>query len=236
MMFGRKIRGVKAVDKRLIAILAAIVVLFAGIYALTSNKDSAQNSNGSSKSEPTSHVKGQGAKNVTLTEYGDFQCSVCFAYYPIVEQVVEKYKSDIKFQFRHLPLVEIHTNAFSASRAAEAAGMQGKFWEMYDQLYDNNNWQQWTRAQRPKTFFDNYARSIGLDMQKFNTDYASEAANDAINADISKFEETKLQKSTPTFFINGKHVPNSQLSGQNGPSVEMFSKVIDEAIKNNQNN
>lgn len=217
-------------DKRLIVILAAIVVLFAGIYTLTGNKDNTQNSSGNSNVQASSHIKGEGSKGVTLTEYGDFQCSVCFAYYPTVEQVVEKYKADIKFQFRHLPLVEIHTSAFAASRAAEAAGMQGKFWEMYDQLYGNSNWQQWTRAQRPKTFFDNYARAIGLDMQKFNTDYASETANDAINGDIAEFNKTKLQKSTPTFFINGKHVPNSELANDNGPSVEKFSKAIEDAI------
>jgi protein-disulfide isomerase len=218
-------------DRRFFAILAAITLIFIGIFIFTGSDKTSDTGNSGSKAKPTSHVYGEGKKAVTLTEYGDFQCSACFAYYPVVSQVVETYKNDIFFQFRHLPLIQIHPNAFAASRAAEAASYQGKFFEMYNQLYSPDNWQSWTQSQRPKTLFDTYAKDIGLNMEKFNADYGSTKVNDAINADIAAFDKTKATKSTPTFFINGEFVDNSRFLGSDGrPDPNAMAKVIQEAI------
>lgn len=218
-------------DKRFLMILAGIAVLFIGIFMVTGSGKDKQTSDTGGTVQATNHKYGEGTKGVTLTEYGDFQCPACLSYYPIVGQVIETFKNDIFFQFRHLPLVQIHPNAFAAARAAEAAGMQGKFFEMYDQLYNPDNWQTWTKSQRPKSLFDTYAKSIELNMEQFNTDYGSTKANDAINADLAAFDKTKATKSTPTFFINGELVDNSKLVGSDGrPSVEAMSKLIQEAI------
>lgn len=219
-------------DKRFLAILGLLAAIFIGVFVFAGGGQQTENGGETTSSaQPTNHLYGEGEKGVTLTEYGDFQCPACLAYYPVVTEAVEKYKQDIHFQFRHLPLVQIHPSAFAAARAAEAAGHQGKFWEMYAKLYDPNNWNSWTRSQRPKAMFDTYAKDLGLDMEKFNQDYGSTKVNAAINADLAAFDKTKATKSTPTFFINGEYVDNSRMVGPDGrPSVDAISKVIEEAI------
>src|SRR5688572_15092390 len=115
-------------NKPFLAIIAVIILIFGGIIFF--NKKEANNTQ-PNNAKPTSHVIGEGSTGVVLMEYGDFECPACGQYYPVVEQVAEKYKEQITFQFRHLPLVQIHQSALAAHRAAEAADKQGKFWEMY---------------------------------------------------------------------------------------------------------
>lgn len=201
------------------AIVAIIVVIFGGVMFFN-NSDSSNNGSANGDAKPSNHVKGDGKTGVTLVEYGDFQCPFCGQYYPIVQQVEQKYKEQITFQFRHLPLLQIHQNAFAASRAAEAASLQGKFWEMYDKLYQNQ--EAWSETGKPLEAFSTYAQQIGLNVDQFKQDFSSSAVNDVINADIREFDKTKEQKSTPTFFLDGKKI--------SATSVDEFSKLIDEAI------
>lgn len=183
---------------------------------------------GTKNSQPTSHITGQGKKKVTLMEYGDYQCPVCGAYYPTVKQITEKYKNEIFFQFRNLPLTQVHPNAFAAARAAEAAGLQGKYFEMHSLLYENQ--QSWSQTSDPTTFFKAFAQQIGLDINKYNSDYSSAVVNDAIQADITAFGKTGQQQATPTFFINNVYVSNEKLADSNGPSLDKFSQQLDAAI------
>lgn len=203
-------------------ILIACVIVFGGIL-FVSKKDAAapKNADGSPV-QPTNHVRGDNTKGVTLVEYGDFQCPACGGYYPIVEQVFEKYKNDISFQFVNFPIATIHPNAVLAHRSAEAAGNQGKFWEMYNLLYQNQ--QSWTNlsAAQAGTSFRSYAESLKLDMNKFDTDQKSQATNSIINADVSKGKAAGVS-GTPTFFINGKKIENPS-------DLEAFNKLIEEAI------
>ncbi len=209
------------------AVIAAIVLIFVGIYVFTGNKDSkSSKTSNSSSASVSNHTVGKGTTGVTLVEYGDFQCPYCGQYYPILKQVQTKYNDQITFQFRHFPLTSVHQNAFAASRAAEAAGLQGKFWEMYDQLYPNQ--QAWSATSDPSSYFENYARIIGLDVAKFKKDYASTVVNDTINADMAA--GTKLGiTGTPTFYLNGKKIDVTQ-------SVDDFSKQIDAAIAKKSGN
>lgn len=203
----------------IIAIVVSILALF-GIYTLTSNKDNGNSNNKSSNSSLTSHVTGQNAKKVTLVEYGDYQCPACGQYHPLVKQVVDKYNKDIQFQFRNFPLTSIHPNARAAARAAEAAGLQNKYWEMHDLLYEQQN--TWESSNSVITIFEGYARQLGLDVTRFKADFASEKVNKVINADFA--EGTKLGiQGTPTFFIQGKKIENPQ-------TIEGFNKLIDQAI------
>lgn len=203
-------------------ILIAIVIVFGAILFI-SKKDAAapKNADGSAV-QPTNHTKGENAKGITLVEYGDFQCPACGGYYPIVEQVVEKYKADISFQFVNFPIASIHPSAVLAHRSAEAAGNQGKFWEMYNLLYQNQ--QSWTNlsAGQAGTTFRSYAESLKLDMAKFDTDQKSQATNNIINADIAKGKDAGVT-GTPTFFLNGKKIENPS-------DLEAFNKLIEEAI------
>ncbi|TAH36681.1 hypothetical protein EYC59_00700 [Candidatus Saccharibacteria bacterium] len=222
-------------DKRFWAIIGVIVVIFGGLVFYNNTKKDTSSSQNNSSTGATNHVKGNQSSKVTLVEYGDYQCPACESFNPTVDAVYEKYQDKIKFQFRNLPLTQIHQNAFAGARAAEAADLQGKFWEMHDTLYASSNWQVWSTAQDPKPYFWNYAKNLGLDEAKFKTDFASSTVNSRINADMAAFDETGEQKSTPTFFINGVVVKNSDLlDSNNQPSLEKFSAVIDAALAKNQ--
>jgi protein-disulfide isomerase len=202
------------------AIIGVIVLIFVGIIVLDKKEDT----NSTTNAKPTNHLIGENKAGITLTEYGDFECSFCGQYYPLVEQVKEKYKDQISFQFRHLPLQSVHKHAFAAARAAEAADKQGKFWEMYNLLFQNQT--TWSKADDASTQFEQYAVQLGLNLGQFKKDVVSSEVNAIINADIAEFKKTKARMSTPTFFLEGEPIQPT--------SVDEFSKLIDEAIKNKQ--
>jgi len=209
-------------DKRFLIILAAIIVIFGGIFVVS--KKSSGNKSGSSSSstsQPTNHIRGNGKKGVTLIEYGDYQCPFCKQYYPIIEQLFAQYKDDIYFQFRNLPLVSLHPNAFSAARAAEAAGLQNKYWEMYAKLYQNqDNWKDSTNLLNT---FTTYAQQISLNTTQFKEDYASGKVNNSINAYLAEFKKTKAKEATPTFVLNGRVIESPQ-------SMQAFQQLLDIVI------
>jgi protein-disulfide isomerase len=209
-------------SKRFLIIMAALVVLFIGVIIINKNGKS-DNSNGSSSSQGTNYILGAGKKGVTLVEFGDFQCPACGTYYPIIEQVKQKYINDITFQFRHFPLVQIHPNAMVAHRAAEAAGRQDKFWEMYSLLYTRQ--QNWVDSSNPTTIMDDYATELGLNIDKFKSDFSSADVNDAISADIKLAQEAGAN-GTPTLVLDGKKLDTLP------QDLAAFSKLIDEAIAN----
>ena len=179
---------------------------------------------------PQDHAQGRADAPLTLLEYGDYQCPICGIYYQPLKEVSEKYSKEIKFQFRNLPLTSIHPNAFAASRAAEAAGLQGKYWEMHDRLYETQN--SWSSSSSPVSIFEGYAKSLGLNMAQFKLDYPSSKVNSLINADMDAFAETKQEQATPSLFINGKHIDNNSLSDPSTgrPSAEKISKLIEDEI------
>jgi protein-disulfide isomerase len=215
------------VDKRFMGILGALIIIFIGIFVISQNSSGNNGSTNNSGAQPTNHVQGEGKKGVTLVEYGDYQCPVCSAYYLPVKQAVNQYSSDIYFKFRNLPLSpNPHPNAFAAARAAEAAGLQNKYWEMHDKLYETQN--EWASATNPQTFYNTYAQQIGLNMNQFKQDYASSKVNDAINADLAAFEKTGQDKATPTFYLNGKYLPNTSLTDPKtgAPTAESIGNVL----------
>ncbi len=213
-------------SKQFWGMLAVITLLLGGVYVVTNKDDTTSNGN---TGAVTKHFTGENAAKVTLQEYGDFQCPVCGTFLPTVKQVKEKYAKDIQFQFSHLPLTQLHPNAFAASRAAEAAGEQGKFFEMHDLLYQTQT--AWSSSSSAQTIFNGYAQQLGLNVDKFKSDYGSSKVNGAINADLAAFKKTKEDLGTPTFFLDGKKIDNGDLfDSNNQPSLEKFSKLIDAAI------
>lgn len=148
------------------------------------------------------HVFGKADSKVLLVEYGDFQCPGCGSAYPRIKAITESYQDQLGFVFRNFPLTSIHPNAMAAAAAAEAAGLQGKYWEMHDSIYQNQSeWENLAGTDRTNMFVS-YAKTLGLDEAKFKTDIAS----DSINQKIS-FDEAIAQKinvdATPTFYLNG---------------------------------
>ena len=218
-------------DKRFLAIIGVIIVVFGGVIFFQSQHKSSNGGNTGGSSQPTNHVEGKADSTVKLVEYGDYECPACESYFTTVQAVQAKYNTTVAFQFRNLPLTQIHKHAFAGARAAEAADLQGKFWQMHDALYTQSNWTQWSTSSNPNPYFQQYARQLGLDVTKFNTDFSSATVNDRINADLSAFNKTGQDLSTPTFFLNGKYVPNGELLGSDQqPSIDAFSKLLDNAL------
>lgn len=216
-------------DKRFLAIIGVILVIFVGAFFLKSNNKDNQTS--SNSTQPTSHVQGNTASKVTLLEYGDYECPACESFSTTVAAVNQKYASSVKFQFRNLPLTQIHPNALAGARAAEAADLQGKFWQMHDALYLSSNWSQWSTSSNPDPYFWQYAQQLGLNVNQFKTDFASDTVNNRISADRNAFAKTGQDQATPAFFLNGKFIDNSTLLDKTGqPSLDAFSKVIDAAL------
>jgi len=201
------------VDKRFWGILIVIVLVFGGIF-IASNNNKNNTADSSSTSTPTNHIEGQDKDKVTLVEYGDYQCPYCAEYYPVVNQIATAYAPYITFQFRNLPLTSLHPNAFAGARAAESAGLMGKFWQMHDLLYQessayyasNETSASWVSSTSPLTYFDAFAKQLGLNVTTFNNDYASTQVNNFINSDVAAFAKTGAQEATPTFFLNGKQI------------------------------
>ncbi len=206
-------------SKQFWGVIVLIVAVFIGIFMLTGSKSDAPGGKSSTKTL-TNHVIGKGLTKVTLVEYGDYQCPFCGQYYPILKQVQAQYNDQIFFQFRNYPLTNPHPNAFAAARAAEAAALQNKFWEMHDILYETQS--QWSQLSDAIPAFDQLAKQVGLDMAKYKADFASSKVNDLINADMAEGNRLGIS-GTPTFYLDGKKIEVTQ-------SVDAFKKVIDAAI------
>ncbi len=213
------------------AVVAAIVIVFGGILWFKGNNKANAPSNGA---QPTNHIEGLGQKHVTLVEYGDYECPYCEQYYPVMKQIAASYNNEIVFQFRNLPLTQIHPNAFAGARAAEAAALQNKFWQMHDMLYDGQN--QWVNTSDPTPYFNQYAAQLGLNVNKFKTDFAGAQVNTSINADVAAFNKTGNDLATPTFFLDGKKINPGLSFDSDGHTVNvpssaaLFSKLIDQQI------
>lgn len=211
-------------SKQFLLILAAIVVVFGGLLVFNkrdNGTDNGSTNGGTQDVSLTNHITKEGTTNVRLVEYGDFQCPSCGQYYPLFKELKQKYEGKVTFQFRHFPLVEIHQNALISARAAEAAAMQNKFWEMHDLLFENQN--SWSTSSNPSAIFEGYAEQLGLDVEKFKSDMRSEQTNQLVQADRREAQRKGYQ-SAPTFELNGEKI-------ENVTSVEAFSEKIDEAIK-----
>jgi len=148
------------------------------------------------------HIFGKAGSKVTLIEYGDFQCPPCANTYPIAKAVSEQYKEQLQFVFRNFPISTSHPNARAAAGTAEAAGLQGKYWEMHDKIYaSQTEWSELTGTDRTK-FFEKFASDLGLDINKFNKDIASSSVSDKINLDYAIGKKAGVE-ATPTFYLNG---------------------------------
>jgi protein-disulfide isomerase len=151
------------------------------------------------------HVYGKADSPVTLIEYGDYQCPPCAQAYPIIKAVTEQYKNQIRFIFRNFPITSAHQNAKAAAATAEAAGLQGKYWEMHDKIYETQaDWENLSIDERTG-FFANYAKDLGLDITKFNTDVATKAITDKINYDSALGKKAGVD-GTPMFYLNGTKI------------------------------
>jgi Na+/H+ antiporter NhaA len=144
------------------------------------------------------HIRGNPQAPLTLVEYGDFECPFCSRATGAIDEVVEHFGDRLRYVWRHLPLERVHPRAFDAARAAEAAGLQGKFFEMSEMLFANQDQLEWSDIYR-------YANELGLDLERFDQDVRVHPTKvlHRVQDDAQDAELMDL-KSTPTFFVNGK--------------------------------
>lgn len=217
--------------KRIIFWIVFLVVIALIIWGLAVAMNKTPGSGGPTLGEPTAvtladHVKGVAEAPVTIIEYSDFQCPACAVYYPLVERVAAEASTTVRFVYRHFPLFPIpHKNSVIAAHASEAAAMQGKFWEMYRMLFDNQKL--WETSDTAATVFEGYAERIGLNLTAYKKDVVSDAVKARVQRDRDEGDALGVN-STPTFFINGKSIVNPN-------SYEAFKTLIEEAARSTAN-
>jgi protein-disulfide isomerase len=139
------------------------------------------------------HQTGNPSSATTLVEFGDYQCPHCGHAYPLLKKLIKE--TDIHFVFRNFPLQEVHPAAMMAARAAEAAALQDKFWEMHDLIFEH-------QSTMNGSIFLQFAEELKLDMQKFAEDWKSEAVGVRVELDFESGLKSGVN-GTPGFFING---------------------------------
>jgi protein-disulfide isomerase len=141
------------------------------------------------------HAQGPVDARVTLVEYGDFECPDCGRAYPVLKAVQKALGPNLRFVFRHFPLPASHPHAGAAAEAAEAAGAQGRFWEMHDRLYQHQSALEEDDLQR-------HARKVGLDLDRFEREMGLHTHEGRVREDLASGAASQVQ-GTPTLFING---------------------------------
>lgn len=167
------------------------------------------------------HVRGNPDAEVTIEEFGDFQCPPCAGISAFLDEVVQENHPRVRLIFRNLPL-PTHKYAYDASLAAEAAGSQNKFWEMHDVLYQEQN--VWSKADNVTELFRAYAGMIGLKLDQFKNDMAGDQAKARVEADKERASSLGV-KSTPTLFIDNQEV------GPNDRNPGGVRRLVREALK-----
>ncbi len=167
------------------------------------------------------HVLGNPqAKNVLVT-YEDFQCPACAAFNPVIKQLVDQ-EPDTVLVFRYYPIFQIHKNSVIASYAAEAAGEQGKFWEMHDQLFSNQ--QAWENMIDPRQAFIQYAQTVGVsNIAKFEQDMNSDKYKPYLQQQYNQSIALGV-RGTPTFYFNGHELQNQALDGMKKQIEQYLNK------------
>lgn len=223
-----------------IAIIAIVLLLVVGggIYLVTTGKQGTPPKANTSTSNTAKtpgipanaplgaqppNQAGSPTASVTVEEFADFQCGSCAAANPIMSEIKSTYGSRIRFIFRNYPLsIPAHDKAYDAAVTAEAAGMQGKFWEMQNQLFTNQ--QNWTSNPNYKQLWNEYAQKLGLDLAKLQSDIAGIAAKGRVDADLQRGRALNVN-STPTVYINGVSVPFTEMK------VDSLKRIIDAELE-----
>ena len=196
------------------------------------------------------HVRGKGNAQVTLEEYGDFQCQPCGRLYPVLKTLEQQYGDRLRVVFRHMPLRK-HEHAPLAARAAEAAGLQGHFWEMHDILFENSlRWSKGIDTVGPdaspsrrmesnlvaldievRDVFYRYAEMLKLDVDRFKQDLDSEPVRTRVDADRLRGVALGIDR-TPTVYLNGHHLAYTSLTAEGlhaAMEATLAGKPIEEA-------
>ena len=215
--------------KEIIIWFAVIAVLIGGLWLLINAANAPltppppaeiQNVPSVSKTDLT---RGNPNAKVTLIEYADFQCPACAVMHATIKQLQGDFKDNLRLVYRFFPLTNIHQNSLISAQAVYAAGLQGKLWEMFDMVYENQ--ESWSDSPQAKSIFVDYAKKLGLNSSKFNSDIDSDSTKKFITDEQSQGLDLGIN-ATPTIFMNGKEI-------QNPATYEDFKKLIQDEINKN---
>jgi len=145
--------------------------------------------------QPDDHVQGPAEALLTLVEYGDYQCPPCGTLFVTIRELHQKLVNDVRIVYRHYPLSGLHPLAQAAAEAAEAAGAQGKFWEMHDLLFDH-------QTALAEKVFEEYAEQLTLDMDRFRKDLKVRTFESRVREDFKRGVANGVY-GTPGLFLNG---------------------------------
>lgn len=159
----------------------------------------------------TDHSEGNVEASLTIVEYGDYQCPYCGAAYPILQEIMSQFNNQIRFVFRNFPLSEIHPYARAAALAAEAAALQGKFWEMHDSIFEN-------QQHLSESFLAGLAEKLNLNVPQYKKDIESVEVAEKVDAD---FESGIISgvNGTPSFYVNGQKF--------DGGAADLYQVILD---------
>ena len=221
----------------LLIIGAVLVVAVLGGWYMFSSAKPAGNANSNSAANKANTAKtpsiptnapagasppnqaGSSSSTVKLEEFADFQCGSCAVANPVLSEIKSLYGSRIHFVFRNYPLaIPAHDKAYDAAVAAEAAGMQSKFWDMQSLLFANQ--QVWTSSPSYKATWKGYAEKIGLDIAKWENDMAGIAAKSRVDEDMKRGKALGVN-STPTLYVNGVSISFNDMK------VDALKGIID---------
>jgi len=214
--------------KRLLPGIIIIIVLFTAVtggialFKLTRPTPVAVNSSPFTAATPAATLASPGASpvmdhsvsekpSITLEEFGDYQCPPCGLLHPELKSIKADYGKRLNFIFSNFPLSRIHKNAQAAAQAAEAARLQGSFWQMHDTLYERQK--EWKDERDPRGIYRKFASEIGLDLMRFDRDFDSLGVKAKIDADSKRAESLNVE-GTPTIFIEGKQLPNESMTAE----------------------
>ncbi|CAN5733235.1 hypothetical protein BH24ACI3_BH24ACI3_04710 [soil metagenome] len=171
------------------------------------------------------NMLGSPSAAVTIEEFADYQCGACASIHPTMKEVQTAYAGNrnFRFIFRHYPLsIPAHDKSYDASVATEAAGLQGKFWQMQDQLFRNQ--QAWTANPNYRDIWVGYAENIGMNAEKFKSDLAGLQTKARVDADLARGRALSVT-STPSIFVNGRLVPFAEVN------TTSLRRIIDAEIQ-----
>ena len=187
-------------------------------HRLTISADKTMSGRSTTKSV---HIRGNPDAPVTLEEFGDFECPSCKNVATFLDQVIKEYDPHVREIFRNFPLA-MHQHAREAALAAEAAGLQGRFWEMHDMLFREQA--VWSSTTDAEMLFDTYAETLGLDLNQFRKDVKSDKVRERIESDQARAKSLGV-KVAPTLFIDKRVVETKD------GTPEKVHSLIDEAVK-----
>jgi protein-disulfide isomerase len=210
-----------------LASLLIVLVLTGALYRIPIPERSAQQIasalvNGSAS---VPHFRGAMDAPLTLVEYGDYECPPCATFNPVLWDLLQRYGNKLRLEYRHYPLTPHHPNAVLAAAAAEAAGEQGRYWEMNDLLFDTQS--QWAHTTDAEQKFVALAGQLGLNKARFIEALHSPSIQKRVSNDMHIARESEFG-GTPTFLLNGRRIDVPRAT------VEQFAIFIDAALNGNK--